>query len=275
MPGRSEARIIFVFRFQTIADPLALMADQEDSTSANGTNDGKLNPEDSVPERLLAWTQLGFNTVVDKLDEMPLKTAEAMAELIQPAEGRVFLETKARELQVERDQLVERMSCQAAHIQNQKAKIEQLTKEVNDKTREIVRLQRKEVQLREMVIGSAGAQEVTESEIIGMFSDLRQNVQQLASSSVFDLTTIPSPHSIDARSQQTRHFYAVCDKLKPRDIANRLRAEIFYIIHVMILNQTYFGLKRDAEDVKSTSKLWETEDWLTHFEVQLLSLSGG
>jgi len=272
MQGHSERRTIFGFRFCRIVNPLAPMADHEHSTPADGCNDEKPNSEGSGLEMFWKLIHDGFAEVIKKLEGLPSKTAEAMAELNRSAGVSVLSETKNHELEDERRQ--ERMSHQEVDIQDQKTTIEQLKKELNDKTKEIAKLQQKAVQLRGMVIGCAGTQEVTDSEIIWVFSDLRQSVQQLASSSVFDFTTIPSSQGIEVSNQQMRHFYSVCGNHNPRNIVNRLKAEIFHIIYKKVLSRTYFGLKRDAKDPESANEFWETEKWLTHFEALLDSFGG-
>lgn len=145
----------------------------------------------------------------------------------------------------------------------------ELKKELLDLKREVARLQKKEVQFRDIILSSAGTQKITDQEVIQTFSDLRQKVQQLASSSAFDLTNI-STGTTDSRKQGMSCFYTMCRGLRSRDAGHRLKAEIFYILDILILSRTCFGLKRERHGGDEKERLWYIEEHLRDFE-QLLS----
>lgn len=144
-----------------------------------------------------------------------------------------------------------------------------LRSELRDLEREMARLQKKEAYFREIILGSAGTQKITDHEIIQAFSDLRQEAQQLASSPVFDLKNI---HKIapDPRKQKTRQFYAVCRDLRSRDVSNRLKAHIFTVLYQRILVRQVFGLKREDRGNEEKEHLWQMEEYLAHFEQYLM-----
>ncbi|OCL10016.1 hypothetical protein AOQ84DRAFT_274338, partial [Glonium stellatum] len=133
----------------------------------------------------------------------------------------------------------------------------ELKKELLDLRREVARLQQKETQFRDIILSSAGTQKITDQEVIQAFADLRQKVQQLASSSTFDLANIPAISS--DWTQKMKNFYAVCRPLRSRDVSNRLKARIFAILHQLILGEPYFGLKRENHTTPRNGELWDID----------------
>jgi hypothetical protein len=98
-------------------------------------------------------------------------------------------------------------------------------------------------------------------------------VQQLASSSAFDLTI--KPNLSHEKGQAKRHFYTMCKNLRDKDVGNRLKAEIFTIVEDLILKKPFFGLKRDNYNGKMNEDLWYIEMMLARFEELLSSDSRG
>ncbi len=136
--------------------------------------------------------------------------------------------------------------------------------------REISHLRNKNMHLRDVILKSAGTQKVTDEEVTQAFYDLRQSVQQLASSSIFDLTAVTA-HGPCARHLNIRSFYKACRGLRGPDIAHRVKAEIFASLHHLILNRTCFGLKRANSNPGTNENLWDMDESLVKFEQYLMA----
>jgi hypothetical protein len=107
---------------------------------------------------------------------------------------------------------------------------------------------KKEAELRDIILDRVGDENVTDQEVIQAFCELRQNVQQLASSSAFDHTAV----------------------LQPKAIQSPLKANIFAILDAGILNSSFTGmlqgLQREFYDGNKGATLKEMEHELNRFK---------
>jgi hypothetical protein len=146
----------------------------------------------------------------------------------------------------------------------------ELKKEVFDLRRMNNRLEMKEVQFRDIIINNAATQQITDQDVIQAFSELRQMVQQLAKSPVFDLVHVPFQAPPDA-TQAAKHFYAGLRNLSPQDIGLRLRAQIWDILYKHVFMRPIFGLLVPGfSKDKKLGELRDIEAGLVKFEDFLL-----
>jgi len=111
---------------------------------------------------------------------------------------------------------------------------------------EAKKLREKETMFRNMILDNAGAQKISDSEILQGFVALRQHIQKISSSPFYSVETSPI---ISAAQEQTtpvlKTFYkpAVWGDLPVKDRKFRLRAGIFEELYFHILDYNCFGLQ--------------------------------
>lgn len=119
--------------------------------------------------------------------------------------------------------------------------------------RDITLMEKKEIQFRDIIISNAATQQVTDQEVMQLFSNLRQAVQQVALDLVFDLKQ--KPHFVETKLSQ-HQFYTSVRNLSPKDIGSRVRMRTWEIVYRDILHPTIFGLipreKNDDEAIKKS-----------------------
>lgn len=145
-----------------------------------------------------------------------------------------------------------------------------LNQDMRNMRRDIAHLRNQNVQLRDVILKSAGTQKITDEEVVQAFRGLRQSVQQLASSSIFGLTAVTA-HGPCPRLLYIRPFYNVCRGLRGQDITHRVKAEIFASLHQLILSRTCFGLTRATFFTEENENLWNMDESLLKFEQYLMA----
>lgn len=128
-----------------------------------------------------------------------------------------------------------------ARLQEEKNEVLRLKKLDAESRVELARLKAKEVKFREIIVGKAGVQKVTDQEVICVFASLRQQVQALSRNSVYKLDV--NPRLPSKPTPRMRTFYSHWKgALNVKDLAMRMRAEIFYMLDDRILSVRCFGL---------------------------------
>lgn len=189
-----------------------------------------------------------------------------MQESSQIQQAADVLAAKNRELEIENMALKAQVQLKDKEIERKAETEAELKKELDDLRRDFGRSQQNEAKLRSIILSSAGTQQITDQEVVQTFSDLRQKVQQLASTEAFDFAAT-SP-GLFGGSQAMNHFYAVCRRLRNKtDVVNRLKAHIFAILHAEILNKPLFGLKGLGDQGKKYEQvLWNIDENLARFQ---------
>ena len=98
----------------------------------------------------------------------------------------------------------------------------------------------KEAQLRAVILEKASNQAVSDHEMISMFVSLRRQIQNIARLSIFDMRRPPT-------RLQTAAGDDFWTRLNREERVNRVRAELFDIIHDNFLGCPLFGLEGHAD----------------------------
>ena len=119
---------------------------------------------------------------------------------------------------------------------------------------DVKRLQEKEARLRSIVLDKAGTQKISDGEIINNFTQLRQRVQTIVSSPIYLVDKLkhsgPSgSHRLDSGSQLYNLWKSGLN-LSTKDLSLRMRAELFRLLDMWILNCPLFGLEEDEKSAK-------------------------
>lgn len=184
------------------------------------------------------------------------------------------LAIKIRELETEKAVLEEQIRLKDEEIEKRMETEVKLQKELGDRSHALLQLQQKQEQLRGVILSSAGIQEITDLEVIQAFSDLRQKVQQLASSLVSDYAA-NSPVFI-GKAQGMMHFRAVSRPPQTKDVVNRWKQQIFNTLHSSVFCKLLFGLNGHRDQGKKTEEPLEyIDNSLVRFHELVLSKSRG
>lgn len=190
-------------------------------------------------------------------------------------ENHILDELIARDEDFEKETEQLKLQLQNAYdeIHRKTASETNLKDEMRDLEGKITHLESKEVEYRGIILGNAGTQGLSDQDVIQVFSDLRQKVQQLVSSSAFDLEKIPvlSP---DSKGQKRNSFYYNCRLLQKKDVINRFKSQIFALLYQYIFGKPLLGLKGDDGGSKEERDLWQMESGLARFEKHLLMAKG-
>ena len=153
------------------------------------------------------------------------------------------------------------------------AEIQKLYRVESDLRMDIKRLQEKEARFREIILGKAGTQKVSDQEVVIAFSTLRQQVQALVKNTNFNLDKKPLL-PVNA-SEKMKRFYAFWrSHLPQKDLSLRTRSEVFSLLDQFILSRPLYGLKR-ADKTKETENCYHIEQSFGKFERLLQSQKGG
>ncbi|OBT46344.1 hypothetical protein VE00_02779 [Pseudogymnoascus sp. WSF 3629] len=210
-----------------------------------------LDPQDENLYNLRNGIDRGFVNVMGSLDAiaqqlegLPLRTAEfvssqtaASAAFGDPSDANRFPDDIAARNQ----ELSGCIDSLHARLQDEKNEVLRLKKLDAESRSELARVKAKEVKLREIIVGKAGVQKVTDQEVIGVFVTLRQQVQALSRNSAYKLDV--NPRLPFKSAQRMKTFYSLWKgALSVKDLAMRMRAEIFYMLEDNILSVRCFGL---------------------------------
>lgn len=170
-------------------------------------------------------------------------------------------------LQTENQDLSNEIMKLKTRLQTETAEVQRLTQiDANSKS-ELAHLKAKEVALREMIVGKAGAQKITDPEVVTAFSVMRQQVQALGRNSTYQLERKHLTLSPKI-SPRMKAFYGLWHQghLSPKDLALRMRAEIFTLLYDRILNINCFGLHVGGNMDERYKGFNEVERQLRRFE---------
>ncbi|KFY82656.1 hypothetical protein V498_08517 [Pseudogymnoascus sp. VKM F-4517 (FW-2822)] len=234
-----------------------------------------LDPQDENLYDLRDGIDRGFlnvmgslNAIAQQLEGLHLRTAElvssqtaASATFGDPSHANRFpddIAARNQELSVRIDSLY-------VHLQEEKNEVLRLKKLEAESRLELARVKAKEVKFREIIVGKAGVQKVTDQEVIYAFANLRQQVQALSRNSVYKLDIDPRLSS--KSTQIMRTFYNRWKgPLNAKDLAMRMRAEIFYMLDDNILSVRCFGLHETDGSKEQLRGYDSVEKHLQRFE---------
>ena len=144
---------------------------------------------------------------------------------------------------------------------------EELQKKYSDATenllqarREIKKLQGREDLFRGIIVDKASTQKVSDQDIISKFLSIRQLIQQVAHSKIFDYET--PPHLPPNAEDDMVNWYGLWKLgLSRKDLVHRTRGKIFRLLYEQVFVKRLFGLERLDRPVWS-----EMETGLATFE---------
>lgn len=114
---------------------------------------------------------------------------------------------------------------------------------------EVEKLREQSAVLRDIVLGQAGTQKISDDEVVQGFLKLRQTVQRLVHSLTDLLEEVPKLHVRHReRVEVVQFYYGRWGSWLPKDRALQMRARVFQILHNNILKRDCFGLDGFEKD---------------------------
>jgi hypothetical protein len=125
---------------------------------------------------------------------------------------------------------------------------------------------------RNMILGQAGVQQISDDDIRDRYLKLRQDIQKLSRSPSYSVDSNPIMGIVPSAQQEEFYRASVWGQLGLGDRRHRMRARIFAELHFYILGYNCFGLRGVERD--GGALMGAIEPGLRRFEY-LLGEQGG
>ncbi|KAK0620645.1 hypothetical protein B0T14DRAFT_497138 [Immersiella caudata] len=116
--------------------------------------------------------------------------------------------------------------------------------QLDEAQEEVKSAENEAAKLRSIILNGANTQEVTDDKVTQSFVMLEQAIQKIVRSNLLSVEICPAPTSIASERMNLKAFYDPqrWGTLSAQDRKLRLRAQIFFYLHVLILDRRCFGI---------------------------------
>lgn len=141
-----------------------------------------------------------------------------------------------------------------------RSELQELRQTYNESRIEVDKLKKEKNDLRNVILGQAGTEKISDEEIKSKFTSIRQKIQAITYSKAFRLG-----RSISVSSQchpEVHKFWDSWNTLSTNDRAFIMRGKIFALVVDHVLGQNLFGISptnnHDLQQIEPSLKALET-----------------